>query len=322
MKRIFLLSIIFFCTLSFASADTSRFFKGGKVIKMMYVTAEDGLRVRDKPNLGSNKICGLSYRIPVKIIAIGKEATIDGITAPWVEILIPRYEWKGKKPEFGWVFGGYLSEEKPKFIEPKNAKELSEYLSSFMSWGFYDKYSEWIGFMHFYKDGSFSEIHPSPEDPSYNKKDSSWSDGSKWYGTWKALDKNTFSVSAKNKDSGEERTRTVTLTAITDVWWSEANTGNSGSSMFDPKPVDGVAHHEIKTMRDASILKSKGAYFDDYWGPIYPTRSYDDENYTIPTDLERKYIEAGIDVYYDSDQFNSYWAPIIAEHQKRADLMK
>ena len=31
MKKIFLLSIILFCTLSFASADTSRFFKGKKL---------------------------------------------------------------------------------------------------------------------------------------------------------------------------------------------------------------------------------------------------------------------------------------------------
>ncbi|MCR5318834.1 MAG: hypothetical protein K6E22_11460 [Treponema sp.] len=55
---------------------------------------------------------------------------------------------------------------------------------------------------------------------------------------------------------------------------------------------------------------------------ISPTRSYDDENYTIPRELERKYIEAGIEVYYDSPQYNSYWDPIIAEHQKRADQMK
>ena len=46
--------------------------------------------------------------IQVKVVAIGKEDTIDGITAPWVEILIPRYEWKGEKAEYGWVFGGYV----------------------------------------------------------------------------------------------------------------------------------------------------------------------------------------------------------------------
>jgi hypothetical protein len=31
-----------------------------------------------------------------------------GITAPWGEILIPRYEWKNEEPEYGWVFGGYV----------------------------------------------------------------------------------------------------------------------------------------------------------------------------------------------------------------------
>lgn len=94
MKKIIciLFTLLFLITSLFA--DKSRFYVNGKVVDRMYVNAEDGLKVRDYPSLKSNRLCGLSYRFPVKVVAIGKEETIDGITAPWVKILLPRYEWK------------------------------------------------------------------------------------------------------------------------------------------------------------------------------------------------------------------------------------
>ena len=78
----------------------------------MYVNSLDGLKVRDTPNLSGKRICGLVNALPVKIIKIGNETEIDGIKDNWVKILIPAYEWKDQNPEYGWVFGGYLSEEK------------------------------------------------------------------------------------------------------------------------------------------------------------------------------------------------------------------
>ena len=108
MKKLILIFTLIFVAGISAFADKSRFYENGNVLDTMYVDSPEGLRVRDKPSLKSNRICGLTHRLPVKIVAIGKEDTIDGITAPWVEILIPCYEWKGENPEYGWIFGGYL----------------------------------------------------------------------------------------------------------------------------------------------------------------------------------------------------------------------
>ena len=109
MKKKILLLLLLFNALALAFADKSRFYKDGKVIDTMYVDSEDGLKVRDYPSLKSKRICGLPHRLPVKVVAVGKEETIDGISAPWIEILVPSYEWKSGEPEYGWVFGGYVS---------------------------------------------------------------------------------------------------------------------------------------------------------------------------------------------------------------------
>ncbi|MCR5289992.1 MAG: SH3 domain-containing protein [Treponema sp.] len=129
MKKLLAILTILFAV-STAFADMSRFYENGKVIDTMYVDSHEGLRVRDKPSLQSNRICGLPHRFPVKVVAIGKEQTIDGITAPWVEILIPRYEWRTGTPEYGWLFGGYLSNTLPEFQSPQTAEELQRYLES------------------------------------------------------------------------------------------------------------------------------------------------------------------------------------------------
>lgn len=128
MKKLFSLFIIFTVSISSIFADISRFYKNGKVLDTMYINSEEGLRVRDYPSLKSNRLCSLSYRFPVKVIAIGKEETIDNITAPWVEILIPAYEWKSNEPEYGWVFGGYLIDSLPEFKIPETKEEFTKYM--------------------------------------------------------------------------------------------------------------------------------------------------------------------------------------------------
>ena len=144
MKKI--ICILFSFTVLIASlfADKSCFYENGKVIDTMYVNSEDGLKVRDYPSLKSNRLCGLTHRSSVKVVAIGKEETIDGITAPWVEILLPRYEWKSEETEYGWVFGGYLSKEIPLFVQPQNSNQLKSYLEysyfSFTLFYFYGLY--------------------------------------------------------------------------------------------------------------------------------------------------------------------------------------
>ena len=294
------------------AASASRFYEDGRVRDTMYIDSPEGLRVRGEPSLSAEKRCAVPHRLPVKVVALGAEATIDGITAPWVEILIPRYEWQGEEAEYGWVFGGYLSEEQPKFIEPQNAEELADYLSTFMSWAFYDKYGDYIGFMHFYRDGTFSEIHPEPGDPGY--KDSSYSDGSKWYGTWESLDSRTFCVSAEKQNTDESLTRLtriVALEKIGDVWWSEANEGDSDATLFSGEKVEGYAYHEEETVWNGSILQTKGAYLRAYWGTLHLDYSKNPQESLI-----MEYIKAGIKMY--DEKYHDYWNPIMAEHQRRA----
>lgn len=119
MKKLF--CILFAATLLMAAvfADKSKFYENGKVIGTMYVEPPEGLRVRSQPSLSSEKLATLSYRLGVKIVSVGPEETIDGITAPWIEVLLPRYEWKGFEPEYGWVFGGYLVKKPAPFFYQK-----------------------------------------------------------------------------------------------------------------------------------------------------------------------------------------------------------
>lgn len=114
MKKIF----VFLLILSVAfklSAESKKYYKNKKLINTMYVNSLEGLKVRDTPSLSGKRICGLVNALPVKIIEIGNETEIDGIKDNWVKILIPAYEWKNQNPEYGWVFGGYLSEEKNQY---------------------------------------------------------------------------------------------------------------------------------------------------------------------------------------------------------------
>ena len=82
MKKIVcvLFSLIFLVSSTFA--DKSRFYENGKVIDTVYVDSEDGLKVRDYPSLKSNRICGLSHKMRLQVVAVGKEETIDNITDP------------------------------------------------------------------------------------------------------------------------------------------------------------------------------------------------------------------------------------------------
>ncbi|MBR4789507.1 MAG: SH3 domain-containing protein [Treponema sp.] len=94
------------------SAKSNKYYKNEKLINTMYVNSLEGLKVRDTPTLSGKRICGLVNALPVKVVEIGNETEIDGIKDNWVKILIPAYEWKSENPEYGWVFGGYLSEQK------------------------------------------------------------------------------------------------------------------------------------------------------------------------------------------------------------------
>lgn len=150
MKKYIVLFISFILVFQLA-AESNKYYKNAKSVNTMYVNSFEGLKVRDAPNLSGKRICGLVNAQPVKIIEIGNETTIGGIKDNWVKILIPAYDWKEEKPEFGWVFGGYLSEKKIKYdlTSPTDIKNL---LIS-KSW-IDEKYSAFV--KTFCKDGTFA----------------------------------------------------------------------------------------------------------------------------------------------------------------------
>ena len=77
LRKSTVFAFILLFALTAAFADKARFYQNGKVIDTMYVDSAEGLRVRDKPSLKSNRLCALQHRLPVKVVAIGKEEKID-----------------------------------------------------------------------------------------------------------------------------------------------------------------------------------------------------------------------------------------------------
>ena len=74
--------------------------------------AKENLRLREKEGTSGAVITAMPAGTRVKILSLGKEETIDGITDNWVEV---RVEWNSKDLNgrsiygtTGWCFGGYL----------------------------------------------------------------------------------------------------------------------------------------------------------------------------------------------------------------------
>ena len=298
-KRILIFSIAFF-SVTAAFADKSRFYQNGKVIDTMYVDSAEGLRVRDKPSLKSNRLCGLTHRLPVKVVAIGREETIDGITAPWVEILIPRYEWKSEKPEYGWVFGGYLSENMPKFIAPKNAEELSDYLTRLLFLIEIEENPESMYAVRILTDGTYDGGLLNGARPTE--------------GTWKALGKNSFLLS-KVYDNGFDSNEKVTVTVkIEGLYTYFSHVGPKFKRIF---PSEHISLELYDDNMNSAMLYETNYKNQTYLQYLADCNKVDSERVTIS-------ICAGVSAKgtkYEQ-QYRTYWEPIMAEHQQKADKMK
>lgn len=119
MKKVFLFLTITIVTLAGIFADKNSFYKDGQLVDVLYVDASSGLRVRDNPTLKAQKIGTVDYRMAVKPVKVGSETTIDGIKSNWIKIVMPLDTIKKGYTCYGWVFGGYLSNE-PAAFSTKN----------------------------------------------------------------------------------------------------------------------------------------------------------------------------------------------------------
>lgn len=320
MKKLFSLLFTIFLVNSFMFADKSRFYENGKVINTMYVDSEDGLRVRDYPSLKSNRLCGLTHRFPVKIVAIGKEETIDGITAPWVEILIPSYEWKSKTPEYGWVFGGYLSEQQPEFIIPRTKNELTQYLES----SFWNLYWEYGGSSDdrfgYFADGKMFELNNY--DVFFDVDDTTMLvnfnavSGDMYYS-----DEYSFwmSPSVYTNEVVKQfllKKGTFELTCIDERWFSNSN----GSACSDEFVWDFMPHKVFPPVKSATDK----IFYNNRIYAIFENENIIQNLYEknkLSESVAIQCIKLGIsakDTPYE-EAYNNYWEPIMKEHQKKAD---
>ncbi|MCR5290557.1 MAG: SH3 domain-containing protein [Treponema sp.] len=116
MKRI-LTAITFFMALTVLFADTSKFYNEyNQLLPGMHVDTKNGLDVYSNPSFSSEKLATLSHADYVLIREVGAEETIDGVTGPWVKIVLYPENWKNAdKEEYGWVFGENLTPALPEF---------------------------------------------------------------------------------------------------------------------------------------------------------------------------------------------------------------
>ena len=334
MKKIFLTLLVSILTITSVFADRNNFYENGTVIDTMYVNSEEGLKVRGYPSLKSNRLCGLPHRLPVKIIAVGKEETIDEITAPWVEILIPSYEWKDDKAEYGWVFGAYLSHFQPEFIKPKAANQLKEYLKC-GNWSLPDKntysgegYREDNHF-NFYTKYTYTYSRSRNLDLKAKEivdSDKAWFfqnyDDDDNQSTWKVLNNHQVEIHWYIPKSIDE----IEILEIVPI--DESQCYINGKRYLNKPFVHRHHWHYSDVVKmpliyktaysddnlPVNIIKGVSTSFFSYWKE---TQSL----FELRDRLISKLITYGIsakNTQYEQE-YRNYWDPIMEEHQKKAD---
>ena len=316
MKKVFMIVTMVFALCVSAFADKSRFYENGKVIDTMYVDSPEGLRVRSAPSLKSNRICGLTHRFPVKVVAIGKEEKIDGITAPWVEILIPRYEWKSDEPEYGWVFGGYLSKEQPEFDASNwTAADLKRWLTS-KQWRMVVDYDDW-GHVDFYENGSatIKGVYHT------------------WTFNYQVQDGRTIKIS--NMSNTKIRSSIVQMPPYSEIYNQSykvtiddnlhINNRDSAFNLFYYLPAWVPELFSLRELyeTDDYVWRSGNQYdykiFKNYFEYYLEVEKSD-----LNEEYIKEFIRCGLDAKGTAyeQQYHAYWDPIMSEHQKKADEMK
>ncbi len=296
MKKTSLIMIIFMSFSALAFSQSQKFYNGSRVRDTMFIDSPEGLRVRTSPDLKGTKICTLQNRHPVKIISIGKETVIDGIKAPWVEILLPYYEWKNEDDaEFGWVFGGYLSEKQKKFKSPKTKYELEKYLSS-TRWREYENDEICYYVFSFKNEGRF-----------WHGKDGS---GIGEGGDWKATSSNTVSFHTSYVMEYEE-----------DSSWSLTFTfRDDGSFYYSGSGKTFYCYPDIFNRGpEFYSISTKETYLTYIQNSEWSPYNGNTKEQVVSSAIKKGAPYEG-SMY--ENEYHEYWDPIMKEHQDSADLTK
>ena len=297
-------------------ADKSRFYENGTPIDTMFVDSAEGLRVRVSPSLKSNRLCGIPHRLPVKVVAIGKEEKIDGITAPWVEILIPRYEWKSEEPEYGWVFGGYLAEKQPKFDTSNwGSADVKRYLMS-KTWQMLVWYDSW-GAVNFYENGK-AEIKNSSKNWTFDYQILS----GKRIKISNISDTQIRSNSMRGLPTSEINEQIYTLEFSDNLHVDTKE--ESALMLFYSSPADypDFAQREIYETDDFR-WHSGNQYNYKQFRNYFEFYAYNEKR-DIQNSHIQNFIKCGVSAKGTGfeQQYHDFWNPIMAEHQKKADAME
>lgn len=271
--------------------QNTRYFKDGKIVHNMFVNAGDGLRVRKSPDLNNEKLDTIPFMQSVKIISIGDTVTIDDINDNWVKILLPRYLWENGEAEYGWVFGGYLSYEKPSFsLETESLAEIEALLRSKI-WKLKDKRYVY----EFNKDNTLSG------GLLYS--------GLCFFGSYK-INKNSIYTEMEIGDEFQSRKEVETL-----------------DLKILSEDLIILGESEYESWINPDLKKSTGQIYSDYHGEniynyVFKSKIYsNDDNPNYSEERKNDFIifliESGVSpsgTEYE-DQFHDYWKKIMYEHQ-------
>ncbi|MBR5645613.1 MAG: SH3 domain-containing protein [Treponema sp.] len=154
----------------------------------MFVGSISGINVRKDENVTSKLLCNVPLNMPVKILKLGKQETVDNLESYWVKIYIPRYLQKSAGSDTGYVFGAYLSKnQKDLKTLPQNwSKKNVENLLTGATW----RNKETSDFCLFTLSGIYIKGNSYR---SYNEN-----------GNWKVLSINQLELSPKGSSSVEK----------------------------------------------------------------------------------------------------------------------
>lgn len=126
------------------------YYKGEELYPYCHIYAYDentksGRNIYKKPTENSDCVYTYKSSFYAKITGIGPKDTINGVTSHWVQIVLPRFVWKSMYPEYGWVFGAYVSSPYDIYLRDENEDYFHYCSNSFITlkalpWNFsYDK---------------------------------------------------------------------------------------------------------------------------------------------------------------------------------------